>query len=220
MDNSPSRDGFRAKTVNGKNFESWKFSVNIALGSHNLVPIFDGSRTRLIEAITNGVVTNQPAIGQWVKDDNLAQSYLFNTCNEEQQNSLLTREMAHSILNSHTSRYQQNNVESRKSLQQDFLNYRFKPEHTGRSHIEAIKLLVHQFKDAGGLADDDGTSIKSSPLYQQATTTFSQPGRAPLFWKERWPTSSPDLIEKSVRSHTAMAMPMTRPILVFRQAHF
>jgi hypothetical protein len=28
------------------------------------------------------------------------------------------------------------------------------------------------------------------------------------------------LIEKSVRSHTAMAMPMTRPILVFRQAHF
>lgn len=110
--------------------------------------------------MADGVVTNQIAIDQWAKDDKLAQSYLFNTCNEEQQNSLLTCDTAHSIWNSLTSRYQQNTVERRQSLQQDFSHYRFKQEHTVRSHIEAIKLLVQQFKDAGGLADDDGTCNK------------------------------------------------------------
>jgi hypothetical protein len=88
------------------NNQSWKFSVDIALRGHNLVPIVDGSRKRPNEAITDGVVTNQPAIDQWVKDDNLEQSYLFNTCNEKQQNSLLTCDTAHSIWNSLTSRYQ------------------------------------------------------------------------------------------------------------------
>lgn len=90
----------------------------------------------------------------------MALGYLFNTCSEEQQNSLLTCDTAHSVWNSLTSRYQQNTVERRQSLQQDFLNYRFKPEHTVRYHIEAIMLLVQQFKDAGGLADDDGTCNK------------------------------------------------------------
>ncbi|KZR97416.1 putative Copia protein (Gag-int-pol protein), partial [Daphnia magna] len=108
----------------------------------------------------DNTVTNQADINKWDKDDNLALGYLFNTCSEEQQNSLLTCDTAHSVWNSLTSRYQQNTVERRQSLQQDFLNYRFKPEHTVRYHIEAIKLLVQQFKDAGGLADDDGTCNK------------------------------------------------------------
>jgi hypothetical protein len=84
IDNLPSHDVFRAKTVqfNGKNFENWKCSVNIALRSHNEVPVVDGYRTRPTEVRTDGVVAHQPVIDEWVKNDNLAQSYLFNTCNE------------------------------------------------------------------------------------------------------------------------------------------
>jgi len=37
-----------------------------------------------------GEVTNQAAIDKWMKDDNRAIHYLYDTCDEEQQQSLLT----------------------------------------------------------------------------------------------------------------------------------
>jgi hypothetical protein len=49
-------------------------------------------------------------------------------------------------------------------------------------------------------------AIKTSPLFRSATITLSPPERALFFWKERWPTLSPDLIEKIVGSQTAMAV--------------
>jgi len=108
----------------------------------------------------NNAVTNQAEIDKWIADDNLAVHYLFNTCGQEQQDTLLTCTSAHQIWSSLTSRYQQNTVEKRQSLQQEFLNYKLNPEHSIRVHVEAIKLLVKQFKDAGGTADDEGTINK------------------------------------------------------------
>lgn len=74
------------------------------------------------------MVTNQEAIDKWIHDDNLAQHYLFNTCNEQQQPSLLTCTSAHAIWLSLTSRYQQKTAERRQSLGQELLNYKFRPD--------------------------------------------------------------------------------------------
>ncbi len=51
METIPRRDDVRAKIVefNGNNFEIWKFSVHIALRSHNLVSIVDGTRKKPTE---------------------------------------------------------------------------------------------------------------------------------------------------------------------------
>lgn len=48
MNTMPSREGDRIKTVqfNGKNFDTFKFSVSIALRNHDLIPIIDGTRTK------------------------------------------------------------------------------------------------------------------------------------------------------------------------------
>ena len=43
------------------------------------------------------VVTNQAEIDKWNEDDNMATYYLFNTCTEQQQRTLLTCETANSI---------------------------------------------------------------------------------------------------------------------------
>ena len=85
----------------------------------------------------------------------MATHYLFNTCNEDQQQSLLTCESAHAIWTSVTNQFQQGTIERRQSLQQEFLNYKFKPEHDVRAHVEAIKLIAKQCVDAGGQCDDE-----------------------------------------------------------------
>ncbi|KZS06469.1 Copia (Gag-int-pol)-like protein, partial [Daphnia magna] len=163
METLPTRDDARVKTVNfnGRNFETWKFSVNIALRNFNLIPIVDGTKTKP-QPRTNdaAVVTNQEAIDKWVHDDNLAQHSLFNTCNEEQQRSLLTCTSAHAIWLSLTSRYQQNTAERRQSLGQELLNYKFRPDNGVRAHIEAIKLLIQQFKEAGGTMNEEDTQSR------------------------------------------------------------
>ena len=101
--------------------------------------------------------TNAEAVDKWIKDDILAQRFLFDTCNEEQQQSLLTCESAHQMWQSITSQYQQGTAERRQALNQEFLNYRFKPEHSVRTHVEAIKLLAKSYKDAGGQTTESET---------------------------------------------------------------
>ena len=101
-------------------------------------------------------MTNQAAIDKWHEDDNLATYYLFNTCNEQQKQTLLTCATAHSIWTSLTSRFQQNTAERRNSLLQTFLTYTFNPNHCVRAHIEAVKLLAQQLSDAGGNVGDEG----------------------------------------------------------------
>jgi hypothetical protein len=54
-----------------------------------------------------------------------------------------------------TSQYQQGTAERRQSLNQAFLNYKFKADHSVRTHIEAIKLLAKNYKDAGGQTEDE-----------------------------------------------------------------
>jgi hypothetical protein len=72
----------------------------------------------------------------------LAHSYLFNTCNEEQQNSLLTCDTAHSIWNSLTSRYQLNTVE-RSDGQVRFAVYNGTPRtYTCCSHCNIVSVMT------------------------------------------------------------------------------
>ncbi len=106
------------------------------------------------------MVSNQEAIDKWIHDVNLAQHYLFNTCNEQQQRSLLTCTSAHAIWLSLTSRYQQKTAERRQSLGQELLNYKFRPDNGVRSNIEAIKLRIQQFKEAGGLMNEEDTQSR------------------------------------------------------------
>jgi hypothetical protein len=80
--------------------------------------------------------------------------YIFETCNEEQQQNLLTCEISHGMWLSITSQHQQGTAERRQSLNQSFLNYKFKSEHSVRSHVESIKLLAKNYRDAGGIIDD------------------------------------------------------------------
>ena len=156
MDPSNSREGnIQTVRFNGTNFNVWKFSLFIRLREHGLVSIVDGSRAILQEIREGLIISNQAAIDQWKKDENLATHYLFNTCNEEQQQSLLTCESAHAIWTSVTNQFQQGAIERRQSLQQEFLNYKFKPEHDVRAHVEAIKLIAKQCVDAGGQCDDE-----------------------------------------------------------------
>ena len=54
-----------------------------------------------------------------------------------------------------TSQYMQGTSERRQSLNQAFLNYKFKADHFVRTHIEAIKLLTKNYKDAGGQTTED-----------------------------------------------------------------
>lgn len=82
--------------------------------------------------------------------------YLFDSCSEDQQRSLLTCLTARDIWVSLTSRYQQNSTERKQSLGQEFLTYKFNPEHNIRSHVEAIKLIGQQLREAGGAMDDEG----------------------------------------------------------------
>ena len=90
------------------------------------------------------VVTNQAEIDKWNEDDNMATYYLFNTCTEQQQRTLLTCETANSVWNSLTSRFQQSTIERRHTLQLAFFDYKYQPEHCVRAHIEAVKLLAQQ----------------------------------------------------------------------------
>ena len=111
----------------------------------------EGTRPRPAEvrAADGNALTNQAAIDAWVKDDNLAIHYLFNTCLEEQQGHLLTCDTSHAIWTSVTNQYQQNSVERRQILQQKFLNLTFNPEQGIRAHIETAKLLAKELNDAG-----------------------------------------------------------------------
>ncbi len=81
--------------------------------------------------------------------------YLFDSCNQEQQRSLLTCQTAREIWISLTSRYQQNSTERKLSLVKEFLNYKLKPELCMRAHIESIKLIAQQIQEAGGVMDDE-----------------------------------------------------------------
>ena len=94
------------------------------------------------------VVTNQALIDKWMKDDNLAKYFLFNTCHEEQQRSLLTCDTARDIWVSIENQYQQNSIERRQALQQQFLNVTLNSEHGVRAHIEGIKLLAKDLTEA------------------------------------------------------------------------
>ena len=107
-----------------------------------------------------GAITNQAAITQWDRDDNLATHYIYDSCCEEQQHTLLTCETAHAMWLSLTNKYQQNTVERRQNLQQELLNYQYLPENTVRAHVEAIKLLTLEFKKAGGVFDDEAICNK------------------------------------------------------------
>ncbi len=107
-----------------------------------------------------GAITNQAAITQWEKDDNLATHYIYDSCCEEQQHTLLTCETAHAMWLSLTNKYQQNTVERRQNLQQELLNYQYLPENNVRAHVEAIKLLTLEFKKAGGTFDDEAVCNK------------------------------------------------------------
>ena len=80
--------------------------------------------------------------------------YIFETCNEEQQQNLLTCETSHDMWLSITSQHQQGTAERRQSLNQSFLNYKFESEHSFRTHVESIKLLAKSYSDAGGIIDD------------------------------------------------------------------
>lgn len=100
------------------------------------------------------VVTNKALIDKWMKDDNLAKYFLFNTCHEEQQRSLLTCDTARDIWVSIENQYQQNSIERRQALQQQFLNVTFNSEHGVRAHIEGIKLLAKDLTEAGCATDE------------------------------------------------------------------
>jgi len=102
-----------------------------------------------------GEVTNQAAIDKWMKDDNRAIHYLYDTCDEEQQQSLLTCETSHAIWSSITSQFQQGSIQRRHALQSEFLNYKYNNSHGVRAHVEAVKLLSKQIKDAGGESSDE-----------------------------------------------------------------
>jgi hypothetical protein len=132
----------------------WKYSFFIRLREHNLVSIVEGTRLRLATVTVNEVVTNQAQIDALMKDDNLAIHYLFNTCLDEQQSSLLTCETSHDIWTSVTSQYQQNSIERRHAIQQQFLNLTFNAEHGVRAHVERVKLLSKELTDAGCPTDE------------------------------------------------------------------
>jgi hypothetical protein len=142
--------GLKTVNFNGQNFPVWKFSVFLRLKERDLAPIVEGNKLK--PAATD---TNAADVTKWIKDDILAQRFLFDTCNEEQQQSLLTCESSNAMWLSITSQYQQGTAERRQSLNQAFLNYKFKADHSVRTHIEAIKLLAKNYKDAGGQTTED-----------------------------------------------------------------
>ena len=89
-DTVPNREGGRVRTVqfNGLNFDTFNYSVRIALRRSNLIPIIEGTRLKPPPILSNAVppvVTNQAEIDKWDQDDNLAMHYLFDSCNQEQQ---------------------------------------------------------------------------------------------------------------------------------------
>lgn len=73
---------------------------------------------------------------------------------EEQQTSLLTCETARSIWVSIENQYQQNSIERRQALHQQFLNVTYDTDHSVRAHIEKIKLLAKELTDAGCPTDE------------------------------------------------------------------
>ena len=104
------------------------------------------------------VVTNQALIDKWMKDDNMAKYFQFNTCHEEQQRSLLTCDTARGIWVSIENQYQQNSIERRQALQQQFLNVTFNSEHGVRAHIERINFLAKDLTEAGCATDEQSIS--------------------------------------------------------------
>ena len=153
MASSTEEKSTRAVQFNGSNFAVWKFSIFLKLKLRGLASIVEGLRPRPIHA-------EQGDIDRWVRDDTHAMRYIFETCNEEQQQNLLTCETSHDMRLSITSQHQQGTAERRQSLNQSFLNYKFKSEHSVRSHVESIKLLAKNYSDAGGIIDDAQISNK------------------------------------------------------------
>jgi hypothetical protein len=155
MDTIPSREGsIQTVKFNGNNFNIWKYSLFIRLREHDLVPIVEGTRPKPAVNRVAGEITNQGQIDAWIKDDNLAIHYLFNTCLEEQQSSLLTCETSNAIWTSVTNQYQRNSIERRHAIQQQFLNLTFNAEQGVRAHVERIKLLSKELTDAGCPTDE------------------------------------------------------------------
>jgi hypothetical protein len=147
MASSTEQKSMKAVQFNGSNFAVWKFSIFLKLKLRGLAPIVEGSKPKPINA-------EPEDIERWVRDDTHAMRYIFETCNEEQQQNLLTCETSHDMGLSITSQHQQGTAERRQSLNQSFLNYKFKSEHSVRAHVESIKLLAKNYSDAGGIIDD------------------------------------------------------------------
>ena len=109
----------------------------------------------------------------WLKRDNLARSFLYHSCDKGQQEALVTCKTAFSMWTSLTTRYMQSTEERQQSLQTLYLNYKFKPEHDVKDHIEAIKLLAQHLEDARA-------PVTESNLIIRITTSLSQASR--IFW--------------------------------------
>jgi len=61
----------------------------------------------------------------------------------------VTCDTARDIWVSIENQYQQNSIERRQALQQQFLNVTFNSEHGVRAHIKRIKLLAKDLTEAG-----------------------------------------------------------------------
>lgn len=70
-----------------------------------------------------------------LKRYNLAQSFLYHSCDKGQQEALVTCKTAFSMRMSLTTRYTQSTEERQQSLQTLYLNYKFKSEHDVNNHI-------------------------------------------------------------------------------------
>ena len=66
----------------------------------------------------------------------------------------MTCETSPDIWTSVTSQYQQNSIERRHAIQQQFLNLTFNAEHGVRAHVERVKLLSKELTDAGCPTDE------------------------------------------------------------------
>lgn len=190
-DTMSSFEGDRVTTFqfNGQNFDTFKFSVNLALRKSNLIPIFEGTRLKPEPVHTNTFteitiyyyftyiyrihiilcIRRHTTIlfHQWLQTKHwLANgtrmiiwqctfSSTLDSFNQEQQRSLLTFQTAHEIWISLTSRYQLNSTERKLSCVQEFLNYKLKPELCIKAHIESIKLIAQQTREAGCAIDDE-----------------------------------------------------------------
>ena len=102
----------------------------------------------MTEGTAEVLAANKLARKAWLKRDNLVRSFLYHSCDKGQQEALVTCKTAFSMWTSLTTRYMQSTEERQQSLQILYLNYKFKPEHDVKNHIEAIKLLAQHLEDA------------------------------------------------------------------------